>query len=194
MSNTYETREQWLQAAAEKMRPWMAEKDLKIEVKILFSAGWPKYGAPKSIGQCWSPTASDGQTAHIFICPTLGDDPVQVLHILLHEMIHASVGCECGHKGPFSRAAKAMGLQGKPTATYAEPGTPLHGQLEVLAEELGPYPHVILRKPTKKRPAGGGWVKLESVNDPEYILRISPVAAESGMPVDPWGDEMVLSG
>ncbi len=38
-------------------------------------------------------------------------------HVLLHEMIHAAVGIDAGHKGPFKRAAIAVGLAGPMTAT-----------------------------------------------------------------------------
>jgi hypothetical protein len=34
-------------------------------------------------------------------------------------------------------------------------------------------------------------VKLVSIQDEDYILRISPKSIELGMPTDPWGNAMV---
>lgn len=119
-----------------------------------------------------------------------------MLDILLHELIHAAVGTEEGHRGEFKRVALALGLQGKMTATIAEPGTELHGKLSRIARELGPYPHKALNKNTgtekRKKEKKGGWVRLMSETENEYRVVISPKQLEEhGVPRDPWGDEMV---
>ncbi len=80
-------REEWLNTAYRRLR-----EDLLPEAPedILVSVGWPGGRGNKDsvIGQHW-PTA-EGKRNHIFISPKV-EDP---LHILLHEMIHAS--CEPG--------------------------------------------------------------------------------------------------
>jgi hypothetical protein len=62
--------------------------------------------------------------------------PVQVLHTLLHEMIHAS-GIH-NHRAPFSQKAASIGLCKPWTAT--EPSLVLQKQLQTLAEAIGPIP------------------------------------------------------
>lgn len=192
-TNIHPTREGWLQEAAEKMRPWLAEQGYEAPVRVKVSVGFPKYGAPRAIGQCWDPknaVVQDDAAAHIFICPTIAEAP-RVADVLLHELIHAVVGCECGHRGLFKKAALSVGLAGKMTATYAEEGSELHRKILALVDELGPYPHEPLKKPariTKVRP----WVRLKSVNDEKYTVVISPQNHdEHGAPSDPWGDLMI---
>jgi hypothetical protein len=145
-------REQWLNAAADKINTVVfAPHDVKA-VNFRVSVGFPggQKGAKNSaIGQCWSPSTSAGNITEMFISPILGlevgsSDPEYggdhgVLDTLVHEMDHCIVGTECGHKGPFKRLAVKIGLVGKMTATQA--GPELASQLRSIATELGPYPH-----------------------------------------------------
>jgi hypothetical protein len=110
---------------------------------VAVSMGFPRRrgGQSMSIGECWDGrTAADGRPA-IFISPVL-TDPVRILDVLLHELVHASVGCECGHRGKFVTVAQACGLVGKPTATCAGPG--LRQRLNAVSGTLGPLPHAQL--------------------------------------------------
>lgn len=189
------TREQWLEQAVRAMnRQVLRPAGYQMPEHWKITCGFARASGHKAIGQCWPPSlASDGLTTHMMVCPTLGDDPVRVLDIVLHEMGHASVGCEHGHKAPFRAFVKAVGLDGKKvTATYATPGTPLHDTLTEIAARLGGYPHPALTTPPKRRKAGGGWIRLMSPECPDYKLVISPKMAEDhGLPKDPWGNEMV---
>lgn len=193
-----ETREQWLRAGMVELNKILerqgdgAIEDLDM---IQVSVGYAK-GKPKAIGQCFGPswTGQEGVQA-IFICPTLtAEQPVRILDVLLHEMIHAKVGCEHGHKKPFVDLARKVGLKGKPTATFAEEETELFAALEKIADKLGEYPHVQMKgKVGPTKPPAGGWIKFFSENDEEYILRISPKSLENhGAPRDFAGDEMIM--
>lgn len=106
----------------------------------LVSVGFPhgKRGSAKgkTIGQCW--TIPSQECAHIFVHPCIADG-LQVLEILIHELVHAAVGCQHGHRKPFARVARAIGLEGKLTATVA--GDVLRGKLETIALGLGEFPH-----------------------------------------------------
>lgn len=186
----HKTREQWLTAAVEKMRRLLKEHDVDMPEKWQVSCGFPK-SRSKAIGQCWSGSCTEDGTHHMFICPSLAK-ATRVLDVLLHEMIHAAVGTECGHKGKFRIIAKAVGLTGKMTATVCEEGSALHDKLVGIATTLGDYPHSALTKnPVAWRPPAGGWVKFQSVNEEGYILRVSPKSLnEHGVPKDPWGDDM----
>lgn len=142
----FSTREEWLNAAAQAIRPIFDEAGADPYPKFRVSCGFPK-GGRKAIGQAWTPSASGDATAELFISPELDELAVvgkgAVLDVLAHELIHAIVGNEAGHKGPFRTLAKAIGLEGKMTATV--PSAALVDRLLELTAPLGPYPHAELR-------------------------------------------------
>ncbi len=138
----YATREEWLGAAALAVRPLFDAQGAADYPRFRVSCGWPK-GGRKAIGQAWHPKSSGDATSELFISPEM-EDPVRILDILIHELIHAVVGTEAGHKGPFRKLAKAIGLEGKMTATVAGPA--LTVELYYLLGALGPYPHAELSK------------------------------------------------
>lgn len=133
------TREGWLNKAAERLNVMIAEKTaLKPSKKVLCSVGWPRNErGGKVIGVCHPTTGGSGAN-HVFVSPRLST-ATDVLPVLLHELVHAADNCENQHKGPFTKAIRALGLEGKPTATV--PGKALKAELRALAGELGPYPH-----------------------------------------------------
>jgi len=187
------TREGWLKAAAEALTSQLHAAGVKMPPHWNVSVGFPKraHKPGGAIGECWDKNASTGAVYEIFVSPTQAD-PIEVMAILLHEMIHAAVGLECNHKGPFIKTARKVGLAGKPTATYAKPGTDLHTTLEKLSRDLGHYPHHAMAP--KKKPTPKKWflTKLVSQTEPTYKFTMAPrLIEEFGMPVDPWGDAMV---
>src|SRR5581483_6460795 len=112
-------REAWLVDATAFLLEHMRQAGLaSVEVRV--SCGWPSSGGlgqrKAVIGQCFAPTVCKDGKPQIFISPRLADS-IEVLGTLLHELIHASVGCECGHGKRFSQAARKVGLEGPPTAT-----------------------------------------------------------------------------
>ena len=138
----FSTREEWLNAAAQAIRPLFDEQGAAEYPRFRVSCGFPK-GGRKAIGQAWTPEASGDATAEVFISPKLDNlTNFGVVDTLLHEMIHVVVGNEEGHKGNFRKLAQALGLSGKMTATYAE--GPLEDRLLQLVSPLGTYPHAQL--------------------------------------------------
>lgn len=136
------TREQWLIEACRPLAAIIREAGVECP-PVAVSIGFPRGrgGASTKIGQCWAgELSSDGQPA-VFISPVL-ECPVRILDVLLHELIHAGVGIEHGHRGQFARVAKACGLVGKPSATTAGEGLSL--RLNAISESLGPLPHAAL--------------------------------------------------
>jgi hypothetical protein len=193
MTKPHKTREAWLLTAITKLQPLLKEHGVQMPEKFAVSCGFPK-ARKKAIGQCWDPTCTDDGTSHLFICPSL-QEAATVLATLIHEMIHAAVGLECKHRGKFRIIAKAIGLEGKMTATFVSEENPLMEKLLKISNQLGPYPHSALtRKAMATRPPAGGWVKFRSINEEDYILRVSPRALEQhGPPLDPWGDVMEVA-
>ncbi|WP_321471186.1 hypothetical protein [uncultured Paludibaculum sp.] len=118
------TREEWLNAFAHNLRDLFQEAGLALPDKLRISVGWPSVrplGRKKrAIGECWDPKCSTDQTTEIFISPFL-QDAGQVGHVLVHELVHAAVGNEAGHKGEFIVGAKKLGLMKPWTATTASP-------------------------------------------------------------------------
>ena len=136
----FKTREDWLLAAVDAVRPLFDEQGADAFPPLRVSCGWPK-GGRKSIGQCWPNTRSNDKTVEVFLSPAISN-AFEVLHVLVHELVHAVDNCVSGHRGAFRKLAKALGFEGKMTATV--PGEELENELKLLLGNLGPYPHAEL--------------------------------------------------
>lgn len=138
-----------------------------VKVSVGFPAG---RGSKKAIGQHWKPEASDDKKGSIFISPTI-DDTHEVLGVLVHELVHASVGNEAKHGPEFKRVALSMGLTGKMQST--EVGPALKKELDKVIKAIGKYPHAKLNlelSPIKKQTTR--MIKLEC-EECGYICRAS---------------------
>lgn len=136
---THTTREAWLMDAVPSLVALLDQAGAPAFPAPLVSVGFPlgvRKGGGKAIGQCW--TLQNQDRAHVFVHPCL-DDPIRVLDVLLHELIHAAVGCAHGHRGPFASVARAIGLDGRLTATTASPA--LRTRLAAIVARVGVYPH-----------------------------------------------------
>tara|TARA_R110000751_G_scaffold140736_1_gene244426 strand:- start:163 stop:756 length:594 start_codon:yes stop_codon:yes gene_type:complete len=135
-------RETWLNEAITLFRPLFTAAGHTIPENIRVTCGWPSKSAGRSskrrVGECWSPVASEDATHEIIVSMVISD-PIEALDILCHELVHATVGVECGHKGEFRKLAIKLGLTGKMTATVA--GPELFKQLETMSAKLNEYPH-----------------------------------------------------
>lgn len=185
------TREEWLKRAVRAMRPLLRKADIKMRAKWQVSVSLAS--SRSAIGQCWYEMASaSGKTANIFICPTVAD-PVDVLGVLLHEMIHAALPHGVHHGPKFARACKQIGLEGRPT--HATPGPALKSELARLATFLGKYPHDPMTniRGGKKGGKGGYWPVYCSPADARYRVQVSQRAIdEFGPPTCPiTGEDMV---
>ena len=131
-------RQQWLEHAVEALRGRFAEVGYTVPEKVRVSIGWPKRAAScGAVGECWSPSTSSDKHAELFISPELIDG-AHILHVLAHEMDHATVGTEAGHGKLFKQCALKIGLQGPMRATTAGPEFAAWGQ--TLFKRIGPYP------------------------------------------------------
>lgn len=143
------TREAWLLAATDRLRDGIfAAANITVPA-VKVSCSWPGGGsARKRIGECWPKAYSAAKINEVFISPLLGD-AVKALDVLVHELVHAADDCASGHKAAFVKNARAVGLEGKPTATVA--GAALREKLVALADALGPYPHATLNLSGRKK-------------------------------------------
>jgi hypothetical protein len=94
-------RQQWLEHAVEALREKFAEAGYTIPDKIRVSVGWPKRAAScGAIGECWSTAASSDQHHELFVSPQLTES-TRIMDVLAHELTHATVGTDAGHKKRF---------------------------------------------------------------------------------------------
>lgn len=151
------TREAWLQGAVDAFRPWFQDAGKPLPERIHISLGFPSKGK-KAIGECFQPATSSDSRHHIFISPLLDASYITkadgILATLLHECVHAALPPKIAHGKPFQLLATTLGLEGKPTATYA--GNTLLRRLVIVSEELGNFPSATLipnstTKPQKNR-------------------------------------------
>lgn len=179
------TREEWLVKATGKLRPiFKSRTDWTVPDNVRVSCGFPR-GSRKAIGQCWGDTSSGDGTFEVFISPTQ-DDVVDVLQILVHELVHATVGIKAGHKGDFATVARGMALEGKLTATVA--GDVFKQEVVgLLVDKLGPYPHAALTpKGSHAGPKKQGTRMLKvSCPECEYTVRLSAKWLDIATPTCP---------
>lgn len=189
-------REQWLNEAAyeihkdyrEEFQLHFGDEGEKHLGSLLVSTGFPSRGGlSKVIGECWKAEASDAGAHHIFISPKL-TDAVQVIATLAHEMIHAADNGENKHKGKFVRCARAIGLEGKATATFA--GEAFADWAKKLEAKLGAYPHEGLKPLLVTKKQTTRMLKLEA-DCCGYVVRTTQKWIEVGLPACPCGNEFV---
>lgn len=141
MPCTFKNREAWLNEFTSRAAPVFKKHGLELP-PVRMAVGFTSKGAKtKSIGECWSNKCSEDGACEIFITPLLSDAS-RIADVLTHELIHAVLGAEVGHKKPFVDAMKKLGLTGKSTATVA--GPEWHAWADKIVSDLGPLPHAAL--------------------------------------------------
>ena len=138
----------WLENAYRELRNGLIpEAPERINITFGFPAIGHMRSKNKTIGEHWS-GFSNGN--FISLHPLLGKDPIKLLEVLLHEMIHSAYPLD-GHRGNFPKVARRVGLIGKMTSTFSSPE--LLKRLNGLNKELGPFPngHGDLSRVSKQR-------------------------------------------
>lgn len=154
----HSTREGWLLASIEELRPAFAGIGADIPKQVRISVGWPRSAKANVIGQCWASHSSADAVPSVFISPKL-HDPVEVLATVVHELVHAVDDCDSGHRGAFAKIARTIGLEGKLTATHA--GPELEAHLKKVARTLGKYPHAAITPGELAKKQGTRMLKCE---------------------------------
>jgi len=186
------TREEYLIKCSKLLAPLFINKGYEIPENIRFTCGLPSRGAfgknKRTIGQCWDSSVSSDSTIEIMISPTI-DNTLNVVGTLLHEMVHAVVGNEAGHKKPFKDCAVAVGLTGKMTATVNTP------ELDdfinnTIIENIGTYPHAKIDY-TQQKKQTTRMIKATCV-DCDYVIRTSQKWVDLGLPICCCGGEFTI--
>jgi hypothetical protein len=192
----FSTREEWLVAAIEALGKTVFA-DAGVELPpVRVSVGWPGGRGKKEnvIGQCWPTGLAADKKAQLFISPVLNDG-ARVLDVLAHELVHAADDCKNGHKAPFAKIAKAIGLTGKMTATVATPE--LVEKLNAIVLELGVYPHAELAKSGgshEPKKQGTRQIKVSCPVESGYIVRMTRKWIEElGTPICPCCEQRMVA-
>jgi len=178
-------REEWLAAAAAELSSTFEILDYRMP-KMRFAIGFPSTGRfGSAVGEHWSDKHSRDQTHEIFIRADQSD-PIEVLGILVHEIVHAVVGSDAKHGPIFKKCALAVGLQGPMRSTTV--GPELRARLAAIAESLGPLPHAALDWTNRKKQSTR---LLKAQCHCEYTVRVARAWVEQvGPPHCPLHGEM----
>lgn len=141
-SNDHGSREAWLRAATDGLRPYFANFGLAIPAAIRFSIAFTSQGKKAKVaGEVWPASATEDGHCELIVRADFAD-PLDVLGILVHQLTHAALPPEAKHGKLFRDAALRIGLGGQ--MRNALPGAALRERLNELAETLGPLPHARL--------------------------------------------------
>jgi len=183
-------REDWLTEVARRLEPMFRRKGYYSKAYRV-TCGWPCTRAVSTsrrrVGECHPPERSDGNVYEVFVSPTVADS-VEVAGIVCHELIHASVGVECGHEGAFRLACKHLEMKGKPT--QAVPGGKMLAEVERIVRELGVYPHYKVEVPRRAAARQEPPVRLECAKCGCRVTISRKWLADAGHPTCGCGGEM----
>lgn len=182
-------REEWLTRVMQRdIMPLIAANGGKVS-KLRVSVGWPKGSrggkTAESIGQCWDPVHSADGHYEVFVSPKLG--AFEAIEVLVHEAVHVGAGTECAHRGAFKTIAKAVGLEGKMTATLA--GENLAKQIRAWIADMPEYPHGPMTDGIKggagKEKKPGSRLIKAFCEGCEYTMRIAQTWLDIALPTCP---------
>ena len=183
--NIHDARESWLRSATNLLRDYFEMFGYLIPEKIRFAIAFTSGGKKGISGECWHPEASaDGH--YEIIIKADKDDPVEILGILVHQLVHSLLPPTVKHGKEFREIALRIGLEGK--MREALPAPILRERLVAIAATLGTLPHAKLdytaRSDAPKK-SGVRALKAECKAACGYTVRILPKWAKAGLPVCP---------
>jgi hypothetical protein len=182
MNTIHATREQWLTAAIDEVRPMFQAEGLSLASRIRVTCGFPAHHARSGrVGECHASAASADQTYEILISPVLAD-PDRVFDVLIHELCHTLPGC-MGHGLTFAAAAHAMSLQAVNSDWKATvQASDFQAKYGIIIESLGAYPHAALAVASKVQST-----RMLKAACPHcgYTIRLTKKWADIGLPTCP---------
>jgi hypothetical protein len=175
-------RQEWIESAVKEFKKHFLDCGWLVPDNVRISVGIPKgmHGSKRAIGQCWSNLLSSDGHYEIFVSPELGKE-ADVLETIAHELIHATVGIEEGHKGKFKICAHCVGFKGPMTSTPAD--ELMNQAVSRIIAKIGPYPAGKLDISGRKKKA----TYLIKCECPQcgYTVRTTAKWLECGEPICP---------
>lgn len=184
LSVIHTSREDWLVAAVEELRPSFAANNTPLPGAIRVACGFPSNARRSgAIGECWANTASADNTIEVLISPTVAD-PTKVFEVLVHELCHATDGA-MNHGLPFQRVAGAMHLAPSSNSKQAwkatGPAAGFDAAYHNIIESLGTYPHAALS--LNEKPKQQTRMLKASCAVCGYTVRLTQKWATLGLPI-----------
>lgn len=134
--------EVWLNHAIEELRPHFSNAGYKIppvHVSVGFSTdGYKPNAKINTIAVCHARCLSKDNVNEIYITP-LKTEPVDVLAVLAHELVHAIDDCQSGHGAGFQKISFALKLSDNPQVSLADFRETIEN-FRAIAITLGKYP------------------------------------------------------
>jgi len=141
-TNAHTTSESWLRAATNDLRPYFDKLGYTLPEKIRFSISFTSTGKRGTIpGECWHPESSEDGYYRIYLRSDTSD-PVEILGILVHELVHALLPSSVKHGKEYRKIALHIGLEGE--MRNARPNPILRDRLQAIATNLGALPNAKL--------------------------------------------------
>lgn len=135
------TREGWLMAAVDLLRPEFAKRGAPLP-RVRVAHGFPVSAG--ALGECWADSVSRDATREIFTTPAC-DNAADLLFILTHELAHAALPSGAGHGRTWRRIVDAFGMIHGDGGTYIGNGGPKFlAFIQPIMHALGPFPHAAM--------------------------------------------------
>ena len=150
-------RHNWVEQALSSFRSHFASCGYTIPDNVRVSIGFTKGSTHGTLGQCINKANSQDDHWELFISPIVGvsGDPekdrlstINILETIAHEMIHATVGLGCGHRGDFAVCAAAVGFT-RPWR-YTPAGDKMLAVIEQIVRQQGLFPSGGIKLPKKQ--------------------------------------------
>lgn len=189
------TREEWLEQLIDHLRPHYAAAEVPIPDKVRVSFGWPSRNAlgtkSRRMGECWMVETAEDGVNQIFLSPLL-TDAKEAAGVLAHELVHAALPTGAGHKKPFAKACKKVGITDGPPKS-ALPGPEFSEKIAAILQGMEPYPHAALSPKNVDKKQTTRMLKIWCIGDgaespelhEEYVLRGSKKVLDKGLPICP---------
>ena len=193
MSTTHATREQWLAAALEAMKPVAATlTGQNMADRIRIGVGFPStYRRSGTLAECWPDVDSGDAHAEVIISPTIAD-PVEVFARLLGQALRTLPGAmsiaSVSYREAFDAVHLTVGAD-KNAILYSDA---FYDQWESLIAALGDYPHAELSVAVRKTQS----TRMLKLQCPQcgYIIRTTGKWVAQGIPVCHDGALFVVEG
>src|SRR3954447_18017607 len=108
--NVHDSRENWLRSATDMIRPHFESCGYSLPANIRFAIAFPSTGRRGArVGECWHSDTSEDGNFELIIRADIAE-PVEVLGVLVHELVHAVVPVDAGHGKFYREAAMKLSL------------------------------------------------------------------------------------
>ena len=142
--------EEWLDNAVQSLKPIFTRNNYELPVvRALLSFPIDGLIANKKrqpyLGQCLSKKWTEDGVVVILITP-ITRDPVSILCILLHELVHSIDDCKSLHGNAFREICTSIGFKFYGEDDY--PSEKLLKELQLISKKLGSFPNLNINHST----------------------------------------------